>query len=70
MSKPLSYRKQNRLLTYFFKLRQSRSPLYLYNLISPEREVNYNLRRMRAFDQRVERTNRYANTYFQNCPKE
>ena len=53
-----------------FELRQSRSPLYLHNLIPPEREINYNLRRIHAFDQRVERTNRYVNTYFQNCPKE
>ena len=57
-------------MNHFFKLRQSGSPLYLYNLITPEREVNYNLRRIHVFDQRVERTNRYANTYFQNCPKE
>ena len=66
----LYHRRWYRRLTHFFKLRQSGSPLYLYNLIPPEREVNYNLRRIHVFDQRVERTNRYANTYFQNCPKE
>ena len=41
-------------LTHFFKLRQSRSPLYLYILIPSEREVNCNLRRVHVFDQRVE----------------
>ena len=66
----LYHRRWYRRLTHFFKLRQSGSPLYLYNLIPPQREVNYNLRRIHVFDQRVERTNRYANTYFQNCPKE
>ena len=49
---------------------QSKSPLYLYYLIPPEREANYNLRRIHVFDQQVERTNRYVNTYFQNCSKE
>ena len=66
----LYHRRWYRRLTHFFKLRLSGLPLYLYNLIPPEREVNYNLRRIHVFDQRVERTNRYANTYFQNCPKE
>ena len=32
--------------------------------------MNNSLRRIHTFDQRDERTNRYANTYFQNCPKE
>ena len=66
----LSHRRWYRRLTHFFRLRQSRSPLYLYNLIPAEREVNYSLRRIHAFDQRNERTDRYANTHFQNCPKE
>ena len=66
----LYHRRWYRRLTHFFKLKQSRSPLYLYNLIPPEREVNYNLRRIHAFDQQVERTNRYGKTYLQNCPKE
>ena len=39
-------------------------------MIPPEREVNYNLKRIHIFDQRVEQTDRYANVYFQNCPKE
>ena len=66
----LYHRRWYRRLTHFFKLRQSGSLQYLYNLIPPDTEVNYNLRRIHVFDQRVERTNRYANTYFQNCPKE
>ena len=32
--------------------------LFLYNLIPPEREVNYNLIRIHLLDQRTERTNR------------
>ena len=69
MAKPLS-QKMVQTIDSIFKPRQRRSPLYLYNLIPPERDVNYNLRRIHAFDQRVGQTNRYANTYFQNCPKE
>ena len=34
----LYHRRWYRRLTHFFKLRQSRSPLYLYNFIPPERE--------------------------------
>ena len=63
------------------KLKQSRLP----DWIPPERELNYGLsslfsnphfptgyglRRANTFDQPIERTNRYSNTYFQNCPKE
>ena len=54
----------------FLQFKQSRLPLYLYYLIPPERELNYGLRRANTFDQPIERTNRYSNTYFQNCPKE
>ena len=39
-------------------------------MIPPEREFNYGLRRANIFDQPTEQTNRYSNTYFQNCPKE
>ena len=39
----LYHRRWYKQLTHFFKLRQNRSPLYFYNLIPPEREVNYNL---------------------------
>ena len=33
----LYHKRWYRRLTHFFKLKQSRSPLYFYNLISPER---------------------------------
>ena len=66
----LYHRRWYRRLIYFYKLKQSRLPSYLYNLIPPERELNYGLRRANIFDQPIERTNRYSNTYFQNCPKE
>ena len=66
----LYHRRWYRRLIHFHKLKQSRLPLYLYNLIPPERELNYGLRRANTFDQPIERTNRCSNTYFQNCPKE
>ena len=66
----LYHRRWYRRLIHFYKLKQSRLPSYLYNLIPPERELNYGLRRANIFDQPIERTNRYSNTYFQNCPKE
>ena len=66
----LYHRRWYRGLIHFYKLKQSMLPSYLYNLIPPERELNYGLRRANIFDQPIERTNRYSNTYFQNCPKE
>ena len=38
--------------------------------IPPERNVSYNFRNMRSYDQNVGRTARYSNTYFQNAPFE
>ena len=66
----LYHRRWYRRLIHFCKIKQSRLPSYLYNLIPPERELNYGLRRANTFDQPIERTNRYSNTCFQNCPKE
>ena len=66
----LYHRRWYRRLTHFFKLRQSESPQYLYNLVPPVHKVKYELRRPRVFEQRTERTNRFSNTYFQNCPYE
>ena len=66
----LCHRRWYRRLIHFFKLRQSESPQYLYNLVPPVHEVKYELRRPRVFEQRTERTNRFSNTYFQNCPYE
>ena len=42
----LYHRRWYRRLTHFFKLRQSESPQYLYNLVPPVREVKYELRRL------------------------
>ena len=50
-----------------FKLKNSFSPLYLYNLIPPEREIHYNLRALCDYKPQLERTLRFPNTYFQNC---
>ena len=66
----LYHRRWYRHFTHFFKLRQSESPQYLYNLVPPVLEVKYELRRPHVFEQRTERTNRFSNKYFQNCPYE
>ena len=66
----LYHRRWYRRLIHFFKVRQKQFPLYLYNLIPPERHVDYNLRRSNVFEQRIERTARFSNTYIQNCVKE
>ena len=39
-----------RRLIHFYNRKKSHSPLYLYNLIPPEREVHYNLRIPRDFE--------------------
>ena len=44
--------------------------LNVRSVIPPERGLDYGLRRVNTFNQPKERTNRYLNTYFQNCPKE
>ena len=59
-----------RRMTRFYKLRSTRSPLYLYNLIPPERDLKYNLRMPYDYDQHIERTTRFSHTYFQNCISE
>ena len=59
----LYHRRWYRRLTHFFKLRQSESPQYLYNLVPPVHEVKYELRRPRVFEQRTERTNRFSNIF-------
>ena len=63
----LYHRRWYRRLTHFFELKNSFSPLYLYNLIPPEREIHYNLRALRDYEPQIERTLRFSNTYFQNC---
>ena len=40
----LYHRRWYRRMTHFNKLQSTRSPLYLYNFILPERNLNYNLR--------------------------
>ena len=66
----LYHRRWYRRMTHFYKLRSTRSPLYLYNLIPPERDLNYNLRIPYDYDQHIERTTRFSHTYFQNCVRE
>ena len=63
-------RRWYRRLCPFFNLIKFRSPNYLFVEIPPERNVSYNLRNMRSYDQNVGRTVRYSNTYFQNAPFE
>ena len=66
----LYYRRWYRRLCHFFKLTLNQSPAYLYQLVPPLRSVKYNLRGANVYESNVERTNRFASTYFQNCIKE
>ena len=49
----LHHRRWYRRLTHFFKLKNSFSPLYLYNLIPPERDMHYNLRAPRDYNHKL-----------------
>ena len=66
----LYYCRWYRRLFHFFKLTMNQSPAYLYQLVPPLRSVKYNLHRANVYESNVERTNRFAGTYFQNCIKE
>ena len=59
-------RRWYRRLCHFFVLKKQRSPQYLATEIPNERQLTYNLRNPRVYDQNIGRTNRFANTYFQN----
>ena len=58
-------RRWYRRLCHFFVLKKQRSPQYLVTEIPNERQLTYNLRNPRVYDQNIGRTNRFANTYFQ-----
>ena len=60
----------HRRLCHFYNLVKSLSQNYLFSEIPLERQVSYNLRNVRQFDQNAGRTARYSNTYFQNAPFE
>ena len=49
-------------MTHFYKLRSTRSPLY--NLIPPERDLDYNLRMPYDYNQHIEITTRFSHTFF------
>ena len=66
----LYYRRWYRRVCHFFKLTMNQFPEYLYQLVPPLRSVKYNLRGANVHESNVERTNRFASTYFQNCIKE
>ena len=66
----LYHRRWYRRLIHFYKLKKSRSPQYLNNLIPPDREVHYNLRILRDFELNISRTKRFSNRYFQNSISE
>ena len=61
----LYHRRWYRRLFDFYTLVKSRSPKYLFSEIPPERNISYNLRNVRVFNQNVGRTARYSNNYFQ-----
>ena len=66
----LYYCRWYRKLRHFFKLAMDQSPVYLYQLVPPLRSVKYNLRGANVYESKVEQTNRFSSTYFQNCIKE
>ena len=62
----LYHRRWYRRMCHFFKLVKSRSPGYLFDEISLERQVSYNLRNARDYEVHAPRTYRFSNTYFYN----
>ncbi len=62
----LYQRRWYRRLCHFFNVKKSQSPHYLFAEIPDERELTYNLRATRAYNQNFGRTVRFSNTYFQN----
>ena len=59
-------RRWYRRLCHFYSLKMSATPQYLFEEIPPERDLPYNLRHARVYDQNIPRTVRFSNTYFQN----
>ena len=59
-------RRRYRRLCHFYNLRLTRSPDYLFAEIPCERQISYNLRNSRAYDQNVGRTALFANTCFRD----
>ena len=59
-------RRWYRRLCNFSVLKKEQSPQYLLTEIPNERQLTYNLRNPRVYDQNIGRTNRFANAYFQN----
>ena len=58
-----------RRMCHFFNLRNTATPAYLFDEIPVERNVPYSLRRHLEY-QPVNRTERFASTYFQNALSE
>ena len=56
-----------RIMTHFYRLHNTINRPYIYNLIPPKRDLNYNLRMPFDYDKHIERTARSSHTYFQNC---
>ena len=66
VGKSLYQRRWYRRLCNYFKLKNSHNPEYLYAEIPPERQVMYNLRTARLYEQNIGRTVRFSNSYFEN----
>ena len=64
--KILYHRRWYRMLCPLFKLMKSQSSGYLFDEISPERQLNYGLRYSRNHKAHVAITNRFSDTYFQD----
>ena len=59
-------RRWYRRLCHFLALKKQHLPQYLVTEIPNERQLTYNLRDPRVYEQNIGRTKRFANTYFQN----
>ena len=54
---------------HIFTNLKKRSPLYLYNLIPLEKELNYDLRRINTFDQPIHIMYMYSKTFSKTVQK-
>ena len=57
-------RRWYRRLFHFFQLRQSKTPVYLFNEIPSELQIPYMVHNPRNYDPNVCRTDRSSNSYF------
>ena len=66
----LHCRRWYRRLCHFYNLRNDQRPLHLFSEIPQERILHYSLRRPSVYEPNVKSTERFSDTYFQNCLSE